>query len=82
MSQSPTTADVSQEVIDQYLAVWEPLNQRILTGSSFSGNERNCCFLNTGKIGKGQYADVSAVSSLNILDDGRSIAITDWDHDG
>jgi tetratricopeptide (TPR) repeat protein len=84
VSQSPTTADADQAAIDHYLSVWEPLNQRILTGSSFSGNERNCCFLNMGKPGQGihQYADVSASSALHHLDDSRSIAVTDWDHDG
>ncbi len=84
VSQSPTTADADQSEIDHYLAVWEPLNQRILTGSSFSGNERNCCFLNTGQseTGKDQFADVSAASALHHLDDSRSIAVSDWDQDG
>jgi Flp pilus assembly protein TadD len=82
VSQSPTTADADQATIDHYLSVWEPLNQRILTGSSFSGNERNCCFLNTGRPGKDQFADVSAASSLHHIDDSRSIAVTDWDLDG
>ncbi len=84
VSQSPTSADADQSIIDHYISVWEPLNQRILTGSSFSGNERNCCFLNTGKSGsaKDQFADVSASSGLHYLDDSRSIAVTDWDQDG
>ena len=84
VSQSPTTADADQADIDHYLDVWKPLNKRILTGSSFSGNERNCCFLNTGqsRLGKDQFADVSAASALHHLDDSRSIAVTDWDHDG
>jgi tetratricopeptide (TPR) repeat protein len=84
VSQSPTSADADQAIIDHYISVWEPLNQRILTGSSFSGNERNCCFLNTGAqgIGKDQFADVSAASGLNHIDDSRSIAVTDWDQDG
>ena len=84
VSQSPTTADADQAEIDHYLDVWKPLNKRILTGSSFSGNERNCCFLNTGQsgLGKDQFADVSAASALHHLDDSRSIAVTDWDHDG
>ena len=79
VSQSPTTADADQSEIDHYLSVWEPLNQRILTGSSFSGNERNCCFLNTRKP---RFADVSGASGLHNIDDSRSIAVTDWDHDG
>lgn len=48
-------------------------------GISFSGRERNCCFLNVG--GKG-FADVSAVSGLNFPDDGRALALIDWDQDG
>lgn len=79
VSQAPVTTDVSSEVIDKYIDSWEPLNQRMLTGSSFSGHERNCAFLNTGN---GQFADVSATSGLNYIDDGRSIAVTDWDQDG
>ena len=48
-------------------------------GRSLSGNERNCCFLN---LGSGQFATVSAVSGLDFLDDGRAVAVVDWDHDG
>lgn len=79
VSKAPATTDVSSEVIDKYIDSWEPLNQRMLTGSSFSGQERNCAFLNTGS---GEFADVSAASGLNYIDDGRAIAVTDWDQDG
>ena len=48
-------------------------------GRSFSGNERNCCFLN---VGGGSFANVSGGSGLDFPDDGRAIATTDWDHDG
>ena len=48
-------------------------------GRSFSGNERNCCFLN---IGNGTFADISGISGLDYPDDGRAIATTDWDNDG
>lgn len=53
-------------------------------GRSFSSNERNCCFLNTGAAssGGGRFANISAVSGLDFPDDGRSIALVDWDHDG
>ncbi len=51
----------------------------VLQGRSFSGNEADCVFLNTrGR----RFADVSAVSGLNYLDDGRGIAVVDWDLDG
>jgi tetratricopeptide (TPR) repeat protein len=48
-------------------------------GFSWSGNERNCAFLN---IHGGPFANVSAVTGFNFLDDGRSLALVDWDFDG
>lgn len=51
----------------------------IRTGGSWSGHERNCCFLNTGGP---QFADASAVTGLDFLDDGRAVAVVDWDLDG
>ena len=47
-------------------------------GSSWSGYERNGCFLNTG----GPFADASYLSGLDFPDDGRGVAVTDWDQDG
>ncbi len=55
------------------------LFRMIMEGRSFSGRERNCCFLNTGKT---RFATVSAVSGLDYPDDGRCIAVSDWDRDG
>jgi thiol-disulfide isomerase/thioredoxin len=52
--------------------------QLIRQGHSFSGRERNCCFLNTGS----GFVDVSAVSGVDFPDDGRALATVDWDHDG
>ncbi len=48
-------------------------------GNSWSGRERNCAYLN---LGDGRFADVSAISGLDYLDDGRAAALTDWDGDG
>ena len=48
-------------------------------GRSLSGYERNCAFLNTGQT---RFADVSAASGLDTLDDGRGVALVDWDFDG
>lgn len=48
-------------------------------GQSWSGRERNCCFLNTG--GR-RFANVSAVTSLDYIDDARALAFCDWDTDG
>lgn len=48
-------------------------------GRSFSGYERHCGFLN---LGDGRFADISAVSGFALEDDGRGLALVDWDHDG
>ncbi len=53
--------------------------QLLREGKSFSGRERNCVFLNCET---GQFANISAVSGLDFQDDGRAIAVSDWDHDG
>ena len=55
------------------------LREIVRSGKSFSGRERNCCFLNTGTT---RWANVSAVSGLDFPDDGRAVAVTDWDRDG
>ena len=55
------------------------LSEMMDAGRSFSGNERNCCFLN---IGNGTFADISGISGLDYPDDARAIATTDWDNDG
>ena len=51
----------------------------ISQGFSFSGRERNRCFLNTGGQ---QFADASYITGLDFIDDGRGTAVVDWDHDG
>jgi thiol-disulfide isomerase/thioredoxin len=48
-------------------------------GKSFSGRERHCSFLN---IGTGKFANVSATSGFDLLDDGRGVGLVDWDADG
>ena len=60
------------------------LSKMIESGRSFSGNERNCVFINTGNSIKsgGKFADISFASGLDYEDDGRSVVPVDWDHDG
>ena len=48
-------------------------------GRGWSGNERNCCFLNIGRM---PFANVAAATGLDLPDDGRALAVTDWDGDG
>ena len=51
----------------------------IMEGRSFSGRERNCCYLN---VGDETFGAISAVSGLDFPDDARCVAVTDWDQDG
>lgn len=50
-------------------------------GRSYSGYERNTAFLHLGGE-TARFADVSGASGLDLMDDGRSIAVCDWDYDG
>lgn len=60
------------------------LSDMIFGGRSFSGRERHCVFLNTGPgdSGPSRFANASAVSGLDLDDDGRALAFVDWDFDG
>ena len=55
------------------------LHDLVRQGRSWSGNERNCCFLNTGQT---RFANISGVSGIDFPDDARGISLVDWDHDG
>ena len=57
----------------------------VRSGSSWSGRERNCAFLNCqaiDSVGRPKFANLSAVAGLDFLDDGRAVAVCDWDGDG
>jgi tetratricopeptide (TPR) repeat protein len=77
VSQSPNNEQA--ESTDEWLHARNELSEMIKRGRSFSGNERNCCFLNTGHQ---RFATISAVSGLDFPDDGRAVASVDWDQDG
>ena len=64
-----------------YLESLRALHERLDEGLSFSGNERNCVFLNPGRAG-GAFANASAVSGLDFPDDGRGVAFLDLEGDG
>jgi len=61
------------------LQAWQALGKILRDGGSWSGHERNCCFLNTQSD---QFADVSSIVGLDQVSDSRAIALVDWDHDG
>ncbi|MGK0187644.1 MAG: tetratricopeptide (TPR) repeat protein [Verrucomicrobiales bacterium] len=80
MSQSPID-DFSPESVLRYQQGWKALNRLLHEDRSFSGNEKNCAYLNVGD-GTGTFANASFVSGLDFADDGRGMAMVDWDFDG
>ena len=48
-------------------------------GQSFSGREQNCCYLN---VDGATFLDVSSISGFDYSEDGRGLALVDWDLDG
>jgi len=78
VSLSPTANSTSDEIL-AYDKGWAAVNRLIRSGRSFSGRERNCCYLN---VGAARFANVSSAIDLNLVDDGRGLASTDWDWDG
>lgn len=58
---------------------WNAINEWIRSDGSWSGYERNVLYLNNGD---GSFSDVSGISGLDFLDDSRSFALADLDHDG
>lgn len=58
---------------------WNALNELIRTDNSWSGNERNVLLANNRD---GTFSEVSGPAGLDFVEDGRSFALTDIDHDG
>ena len=83
MAQSPL--DNASGDHDSYLQNWNALSSMIVRGRSFSGFERHCAFLNVGSNPDGKlapFANVSAATGFDLIDDGRALARVDWDRDG
>ena len=78
MSPSPTDF-TDKEAVGEYANAWAAIMKSARSGSSWSGSETNRTFLNTGG---GRFADASYVSGFGFDDDGRALAVTDWDGDG
>jgi tetratricopeptide (TPR) repeat protein len=71
----PEKISVNSEVVAKSHDVFD----LIRTGFSLGANQRNRCYLSLGALG---FANFSAASGLDILNDSRAIATTDWDGDG
>ncbi len=85
MPRAPSSPD--DRSLEPYLESLRALHERLDEGLSFSGNERNCAFLNLGaSLNPGQaggaFANASAVSGLDFPDDGRGVAFLDLEGDG
>ncbi|MXX75806.1 MAG: tetratricopeptide repeat protein [Holophagales bacterium] len=79
MPRAPSSPD--ERSLEPYLESLRALHERLDEGLSFSGNERNCVFLNPGEAG-GAFANASAVSGLDFPDDGRGVGFLDLEGDG
>lgn len=58
---------------------WNAINELIRSDVSWSGYERNVCYLNNQD---GTFSEVSGLLGLDFPDDSRSFALADLDHDG
>ncbi|MCA9214471.1 MAG: tetratricopeptide repeat protein [Planctomycetales bacterium] len=85
MAQSPDGTQSDASHMQSYNNGWRDLYRKMQSGESFSGRERNCCFLNVSDARSSNnvsFADVSAVSGFDFADDARATAVVDWDQDG
>lgn len=55
------------------------IGRLMLAGQSWSGRERDVVWLNRGGA---RFADISAAAGLDFIEDGRALAVSDWDGDG
>src|SRR5581483_7713772 len=58
---------------------WNAINVLIRSDGTWSGLERNVVFLNNRD---GTFSDISGVTDLDFLEDGRAFALADIDRDG
>ncbi len=58
---------------------WQALNELIRSDRSWNGYERNVMFANNHD---GTFSEVSGVTGLDFLEDSRTFALADFDHDG
>ncbi len=69
-SRGPTTTTIR---------VGAPINELIRADGTWSGFERNVFYANNGD---GTFSDVSGAVDLDFIEDCRSFALADFDHDG
>jgi tetratricopeptide (TPR) repeat protein len=62
-----------------YDQAWNAVNELIRADGTWSGFERNVFYANNGD---GTFSDVSGAVDLDFVEDCRSFALADFDHDG
>ena len=75
VAKSPDQAKPSHD----YELGWNAINELIRADGTWSGFERNVFYANTRD---GTFSDVSGAVGLDFVEDGRSFALADFDHDG
>jgi Flp pilus assembly protein TadD len=75
VANSPDTAKPSPD----YEQGWNTINELVRADHTWSGYERNVFYANNRD---GTFSDVSAVVDLDFIEDSRSFALSDFDHDG
>ncbi len=75
VARSPDQAKPSS----QYEQAWAAINELIRADGTWSGYERNIVYANNGE---GRFSDISGAIGLDFMEDGRSFALSDFDHDG
>src|SRR5438270_41682 len=75
VANSPDQAASSHE----YEQGWMAINELIRSDATWSGYERNILYANKGD---GTFADGAAAAGLDFIEDSRSFALADIDHDG
>jgi tetratricopeptide (TPR) repeat protein len=63
----------------EYEQAWNAINDLIRSDYSWSGYERNVFFLNNGD---GTFSDISGITGIDFVEDGRTFALGDFDFDG
>lgn len=75
VAHSPLEAKPSQ----YYEQGWNAINELIRADATWSGYERNVFYANNRD---GTFSDVSGAVGLDFIEDGRTFALADFDHDG
>jgi Flp pilus assembly protein TadD/peroxiredoxin len=75
VAKSPQNASPSPN----YEVGWNAINELIRSDCTWNGRERNVLFANNRD---GTFSDVSGIVGLDFIEDSRSFALADLDHDG